>query len=124
MLEHSFGRFVFPRPKHYSPKGFKDSFWYVHTRSQACKGIITDNSLAGISYDTPAIVERGGLWLDDDEAWESIKYYAGTVALDHEYAASMGLPRGQNFPWDDTKGIYFLNGHHGLHCLVSKPMNS
>ncbi|MCJ1437316.1 hypothetical protein MMC27_006703 [Xylographa pallens] len=69
-------------------------------------------------------MHRGGSWADPDEElsnplWDAIEYYAGTVALDHSYAAAKGLPRAQDFPWDNSKGIYFLNGHHGLHCVVS-----
>ena len=35
-----------------------------------------------------------------------------------DYVASMHLPKAQRFPWDASKGIYFLHGHHNLHCLV------
>ncbi|CAD6576749.1 MAG: hypothetical protein ASARMPREDX12_000370 [Alectoria sarmentosa] len=77
---------------------------------------------AGLTRDVPTTFERGGIYVDDDEtvsnaAWDAIQYYDGTVALDHDYAASKGIPRSQNFPWDDTKGIYFLNGFHDLHCV-------
>lgn len=87
------------------------------------KTFLTGN-LAGLSRDVPTAFERGGIYVDDDEtisnaAWDAIEYYHGTVALEHDYAASKGLPRSQNFPWDDTKGIYFLNGFHNLHCVVS-----
>ncbi|CAF9915012.1 hypothetical protein IMSHALPRED_002309 [Imshaugia aleurites] len=80
------------------------------------------SKFAGLTRNVPTTFERGGIYFDEDEAisnaaWDAIEYYHGTVALDHDYAASMGLPRSQNFPWDDTKGIYFLNGFHDLHCV-------
>ena len=53
-----------------------------------------------------------------DEAWENINIDAGSVALDSSYAEEMGLPRAQEFPWDRSKGLYYLNGYHNLHCLV------
>jgi hypothetical protein len=33
----------------------------------------------------------------------------------------MGLPKAQRFPYDESKGIYLLNGYHSLHCLVGEP---
>ena len=51
--------------------------------------------------------------------WDKFSYDEGSIALDYEYARAMGLPETQPFLWDDTKGIYFINGYHGLHCLVS-----
>ena len=53
-----------------------------------------------------------------DELWDSIDFNAGIVALSDDYAKEKGLPIAQRFPWDQTKGIYLLNGHHHLHCLV------
>ena len=35
-------------------------------------------------------------------------------------ALASGLPVAQRFPWDQSKGVYLLNGHHNLHCIVSK----
>ena len=53
-----------------------------------------------------------------DQAWEDINIDAGNVALDKSYAEEMGLPKAQDFPWDRSKGIYYINGYHNLHCLV------
>jgi len=95
------------------------NYWSNHNVFNPDRG---RTDFAGLSYDTPAIMHRGGSWADPDEElsnplWDAIEYYAGTVALDHSYAAAKGLPRAQDFPWDNSKGIYFLNGHHGLHCV-------
>ena len=53
-----------------------------------------------------------------EEEWDSQTSDTGLVALTDDYVASMNLPQAQRFPWDATKGIYFLQGHHNLHCLV------
>ncbi|CAF9905803.1 MAG: hypothetical protein ALECFALPRED_001351 [Alectoria fallacina] len=54
-----------------------------------------------------------------DALWDSIDFDAGIVALSDDYAKEKNLPIAQRFPWDLTKGIYLLNGHHHLHCLKS-----
>ena len=54
-----------------------------------------------------------------NELWEAINSTsAGAIALDHEWAASKGLIRAQNFPWDTGKGIYYVQGIHEVHCVV------
>lgn len=58
---------------------------------------------------------------DADRAWDAINIDNGSLALDYAYIEKMGLPRAQPFPWDGTKGIYLLNGYHGMHCLVRSP---
>lgn len=52
-----------------------------------------------------------------DRLWDAISIDNGTVALDDSYVVSEGLPISQRFPWDDSKGLYLLNGYHALHCL-------
>lgn len=54
-----------------------------------------------------------------NHAWDEINIDAGTVALGDAYVETMGLPKAQRFPWDKSKGIYYINGFHNLHCLVS-----
>lgn len=53
-----------------------------------------------------------------DQAWESINFDAGMVAIGDDEAESLGLPMSQRFPWDESKGIYLINAYHNLHCLV------
>ena len=53
------------------------------------------------------------------EMWEAINIDDGMVALPDDLVAQKGLPVAQRFPWDATKGIYLINGHHNLHCVVS-----
>ena len=55
-----------------------------------------------------------------DELWEDISVDNGTVALEDDYVAKLGLPTSQRFPWDQKKGLYLLNGFHSMHCLVSQ----
>ncbi|KAF2661089.1 hypothetical protein K491DRAFT_754275 [Lophiostoma macrostomum CBS 122681] len=51
------------------------------------------------------------------QLWEDISIDAGMVALSDAYVADHGLPPAQRYPWDHSKGLYFLNGYHNLHCL-------
>jgi hypothetical protein len=44
------------------------------------------------------------------------------VALPYDMVDEHDLPVSQPFPWDDSKGIYLLHGHHNLHCVVSVPI--
>lgn len=57
--------------------------------------------------------EVSDLW-HNEIPWES-----GIIAIDKQQANVLGLPESQSFPWDVTKGIYILNAHHVLHCIVS-----
>ncbi len=56
--------------------------------------------------------------------WESLNASPGDVALDNEWAKNHGLPAAQPFPWDHSRSIYLLNGHHSLHCIVSLTFDS
>ena len=80
-------------------------------------------SKAKLKWDKWVMYEHGGVYVDEsddvsDAAWEAIDYNSGSVALDDDYVAEMGLPISQRFPWDDSKGLYFMNGQHQIHCLV------
>lgn len=81
------------------------------------------HSTAKLKWDKWVMYEHSGLYVNDTEeitnaAWDAIDYNAGNVALDNAYVAKMGLPVSQRFPWDSTKGLYFMNGQHQIHCLV------
>ena len=56
----------------------------------------------------------------EDEAWKSPNMIpdTGLVALSDDWVRSKNLPTAQRFPWDESKGIYLLNGFHNMHCLV------
>ncbi|KAF2114303.1 hypothetical protein BDV96DRAFT_600289 [Lophiotrema nucula] len=54
---------------------------------------------------------------EQDALWDSTSYDLGNIALSDDYAKSMGLPRAQRFPWDDSKGIYLINAYHNIHCV-------
>lgn len=54
-----------------------------------------------------------------DQLWLDINVDDGMIALPDDYVKEKGLPVSQRFPWDDSKGIYLLQGHHNLHCAVS-----
>jgi hypothetical protein len=52
-----------------------------------------------------------------EEDWNAYNVDLGNVALSDDYATSIGLPLAQRWPWDFSKGIYYLHGHHQMHCL-------
>lgn len=57
-----------------------------------------------------------------NKLWDDvgIQVELGYVALDNSMIESKGLPRGMPFPWDHSKSVYYLQGYHQLHCLVSQ----
>jgi len=52
-----------------------------------------------------------------DEDWEWPVPELGMLALSNEYTEELNLPHAQPWPWDFSKGIYLLHGHHNIHCL-------
>ena len=82
------------------------------------------SAYTGLSLDTPSIhYHHTDYWSANqtlgDELWESIDTDPMVVALTDEYADSHDLPRSDRFPWDVSKGRYFVKVFHQLHCLVS-----
>ena len=51
------------------------------------------------------------------QLWEDINIDDGMVALPDDAVSTLGVPVAQRYPWDQSKGLYFLNGYHNLHCL-------
>jgi hypothetical protein len=83
----------------------------------------SNREAAQLSWDTPGEFEHKGIYDNKDpkiteESWDNLRYDLGSIALSDEYVESVGLPKAQRFPWDYDKGLYFLNGYHGVHCLV------
>lgn len=83
-------------------------------------------STAGLTFDTPIPFEwhtpyNGENQTLADELWANLQpdIDAGLVALTDEYTQEHDLLYAQRFPWDNSSGIYFLNGLHSMHCLVS-----
>ncbi len=80
--------------------------------------------LAGLTNDLDVVYQSKTDYSGDnetlaDELWDSINSTsAGAVALDDEWATSRGLIRAHRFPWDKTKGLYYIQGIHDVHCLV------
>lgn len=77
---------------------------------------------ANLARNVPVAFEESSPYTDPNEAlakelWDRINIDAGMVALPADFAAANGLPLAQRFPWDPSKGIYLLNGHHNLHCI-------
>lgn len=51
-------------------------------------------------------------------AWDAVDTNAVALAISRERAHEMGLPPTLPFPWDHSKGMYFIRGYHYLHGLV------
>ena len=72
-----------------------------------------------IAYTLEGPYSLAGDRVEADRHWADIEIDAGVVALSDSYVSEKGLPEAMRFPWDETKGIYFLNAYHNLHCLVT-----
>ena len=77
-----------------------------------------------MTYNTPTTYHNYTDYLSQNETyahqmWSNIDTSPLEVALTDEYAAEHGLGISiLRFPWDPSKGIYFLKVYHHLHCLV------
>lgn len=58
-----------------------------------------------------------------DERWEAIDINPGVVAISDEWATEHNLAPTQRFPWDASKGVYWVTAFHTLHRLV-RPFRS
>ncbi|KAH7082307.1 hypothetical protein FB567DRAFT_581693 [Paraphoma chrysanthemicola] len=60
-------------------------------------------------------------WSQDEatasKLWNQLEIHTGFVALHKSWTDKKSLPRGDSFPWDDSRTIYVLNVFHILHCL-------
>jgi len=77
---------------------------------------------AKLERNVPKPFEESNLYTDHNQTlatklWEDINIDAGMVALPDELIEMHSLPYGQRFPWDTSRSIYLLNGHHNLHCI-------
>ena len=80
--------------------------------------------LASLERNVPIPIERSTPYSSHNltevrSLWEDISIDNGMVALPDSFVQEKGLPEAQRFPWDEDKGLYFLNGYHNLHCLVT-----
>ncbi|KUJ09336.1 uncharacterized protein LY89DRAFT_657675 [Mollisia scopiformis] len=71
---------------------------------------------------TYVTLPRNSEFTDDNEtvadmAWDSLNMDAAAVALTDEFVLKHNLPPAARFPWDESKGLYYLEGFHNLHCL-------
>ena len=118
MYGYCTGPFIYPVTRAYivlsvRRRAIHNAHWYLNNKRLA--DLTSDSALPwthGTEYSNPNLTEASPLW-------EAIDYDSGVVALSKFYASEKGLPESQSFPWDQSKGIYFLNGYHNLHCLVS-----
>ncbi len=85
--------------------------------------IMGKSAYTGLELDTPSVhYHHTEYWGKNqtraDELWESIDTNPMVVALSDDFADAHSLPRSDRFPWDETKGRYFVKVFHQLHCLV------
>lgn len=115
-------------PKRVKPEletKFGKSSSHFPSKSQS-RHELTEYPTAGLVFNTPSSFVHHGPYDSRNktlsiETWNNLDYDLGSIALDYDYAASLGLPKAQEFPWDNSKGLYFLNAFHSLHCLVPLP---
>ncbi|KAI4244324.1 MAG: hypothetical protein L6R40_003050 [Gallowayella cf. fulva] len=98
----------------------RTAYGIQHPKSKFVLTSKTD--IAHLREDSPQAWQSKSPYFGEDDTvadilWDEISIDNGTVALDDSYAASLGLPLSQRFPWDQDKGLYLLNGYHSLHCL-------
>ncbi|KAI4250668.1 MAG: hypothetical protein LQ352_005314 [Teloschistes flavicans] len=53
-----------------------------------------------------------------DQAWSTLNADRGFVAISDHVTRRKGLHESQRWPWDQSKGLYLLQSHHNLHCLL------
>ena len=93
--------------------------------SNNCEALV-HRTLAGLSFDPPIpnkwhIAYNGENEALVDEPWASLQLDidADLAALSDKYTKVNDLLYAQSLPWQNNMGIYFLNGLHCMHCLVS-----
>ncbi|KAF7858522.1 hypothetical protein EAF04_009122 [Stromatinia cepivora] len=92
--------------------------WNLHISTANQNGWSCVSEYAHLSRDTLKPFAIPGK--DDDipdEEWEFPMADTGVIALTDAFVAEKGLPSAQRWPWDSSRGIYLLQGHHNLHCL-------
>lgn len=97
-----------------------------HIQAASPSSLMGKSAYTGLSLDTPSThFHHTDYWSTNrtlsDELWESIDTNPMVVALTDEFASAHNLPLSDRFPWDETKGRYFVKVFHQLHCLVSDP---
>jgi hypothetical protein len=80
--------------------------------------------VAGLLVDTQNVYQGHIEWSGHNETvvdklWDDFDVDVGSIALTYEYAAQNGLVTDANeYPWDNTKGMYYVRAFHDMHCLV------
>ena len=82
-------------------------------------------SSGGLTYDTPVVYQSlTDYWGENntlaDYLWDALDTDPVTVAISDVWAKQHHLPQSIRFPWDDSKGLYYIKAFHQLHCLVCR----
>lgn len=59
---------------------------------------------------------------ESDALWQALDVDPIIVALSPVEIEQWDLPPSITFPWDQSRGLYYLQSYHLLHCLVSDLM--
>ena len=92
-----------------------------YTNSRLLAGLIRDVPIEWNPYSTYGTGNKNET--NRSIMWESLDVSPGGVSLDKQWAKDLGLPPAQPFPWDKSRSLYLLNGHHSLHCMVCYPVS-
>ena len=114
-----------PTKSHYKmPNGQRISPYGMCPLTNSSLSHLTRKFKASLAYDTPYRFEyHNDYWSTNetlaDHLWDSISTDELVVALDESYQITHGLLPSNPFPWDQSKGLYYIKSMHLLHCLVS-----
>lgn len=94
-----------------------------NVQSAPYSSLMGKSAYTGLALDTPSThFHHTDYWGPNrtlaDALWESVDTNPMVVALTDEFAKAHDLPLSDRFPWDETKGRYFVKVFHQLHCLV------
>ncbi|KAI1132269.1 hypothetical protein F5Y10DRAFT_218497 [Nemania abortiva] len=89
---------------------------WAHERALAAS---CASPISGLRPSKPVIFTDKTPWGDTsnmtalDELWYTMDVNPGVIQLPKQ----SHLGSTQDFPWDETKGLYIINSYHSLHCL-------
>ncbi|MCJ1371185.1 hypothetical protein MMC20_002400 [Loxospora ochrophaea] len=103
-----------------------NAYFLLSPSSVSVLGVSSSKTLyAQLMRNVPIRWTHHSVWNSDnrteeDSAWNDppgFQVREAIVALPDSFTRSVGLPSAQRWPWDESKGVYFLEGLHNLHCV-------
>ena len=98
------------------------SIFSLSALSPRPQAIMPPSPYSGLALDTPTIYHHHtAYWstnsTESDRLWDAIDTDPMVVALHDSWATAHNLSLSSRWPWDPSKGRYFLKLFHQLHCL-------